>query len=220
MLAYELITDEVPSLKPSDTCKKVLNWMEDLRISHLPIISKRKFLGMISYNDILDLNNPDKTLDTISIPLVKASVKEHNHIYDVLKMISLFDVSAVAVLDEEDNYIGVITADFVIRQVAGMPFVHEPGGIIVLELNVRDYSLSQIAQIVEGNDARILNMYINLHPDSTKIEVTLKINKEDLSPIIQTFNRYDYTVKATFHLNQFGEDTRKRFDEFMHFLNI
>ena len=115
---------------------------------------------------------------------------------------------------------GVITADSIIQKIAKMPFVHEPGGIIILEINIRDYSLSQIAQIVEGNDAKILNLYVNSHSDTTKMEVTLKVNKDELAPILQTFTRYNYTVKATFHQAQMGEDLKKRFDEFIHFLNI
>ena len=220
MLAHELITDEVPPLKPTDTGKKVLDWMEDFRVSHLPVVNKREFLGLVSYSDILDLNDSKKTLDHLRVSMIKAFVREDYHIFDVLKVISNHNVSAVAVLDDKDNYMGIITADSIIQKIANMPFIHEPGSIVILEMNIKDYSLSQIAQIVEGNDAKILNMHINAHPDTTKIEVTLKINKEDLSPIIQTFNRYNYIVKATFHQNNFNDDLKKRYAEFMHFLNI
>lgn len=220
MLAYELITEEVPSLKPTDTGKKVLDWMEDFRISHLPVVRKREFLGLISYTDMLDLNDTKKTIEHLRLSMIKAFVREDYHIFDVLKVISNHNVSAVAVLDADNNYMGIITADSIIQKIANMPFVHEPGSIVILEMNIKDYSLSQIAQLVEGNDAKILNMHINAHPDSTKIEVTLKINKEDLSPILQTFNRYNYSVKATFHQNNFNEDLKKRYNEFIHYLNI
>ncbi|TAL58843.1 MAG: CBS domain-containing protein [Bacteroidetes bacterium] len=220
MLAYELITEEVPSLKPTDTGKKVLDWMEDFRISHLPIVDKREFLGLVSYTDMLDHNDGKKTIDKLKISMIKAFVRDSYHIFDVLKVISTYNVSAVAVLDENNKYVGVITADSIIQKIARMPFVNEPGGIIILEINIRDYSLSQIAQIVEGNDAKILNLYVNSHPDTTKMEVTLKVNKDDLAPILQTFARYNYIVKATFYQSQIGGDLKNRFDEFMHFLNI
>ena len=220
MLAHELITDEVPPLKLTDTGKKVIDWMEDMRVSHLPVVKKREFLGMVSYTDILDLNKPKETLDHLRVSMIKAYVRENYHIFDVLKAISNYNVIAMAVFDAENNYMGVITGDSIIKKIAEMPFVNEPGGIIILEMNVKDYLLSQIAQIVEGNDAKILNMHINAHHDTTKMEVTLKVNKEDLSGLLQTFARYNYTVKATFHQNQFNDDVKKRFDEFIHFLNI
>jgi signal-transduction protein with cAMP-binding, CBS, and nucleotidyltransferase domain len=220
MLAYELITEEVPSLKPTDTGKKVLDWMEDFHIAHLPVVNKREFLGLVSYSDMLDLNDGKKTLEKLHVSFIKAYVRQNYHIFDVLKVISTYKVSAVAVLDEQNKYMGVITADSIIQKIAQMPFVNEPGGIIILEINIRDYSLSQIAQIVEGNDTKILNLYVNSHPDTTKMEVTIKVNKDELSPILQTFARYNYTVKATFHQAQTGENLKNRFDEFMHYLNI
>lgn len=220
MRAYELITSEIPSLKPTDTGKKVIDWMEDFHISHLPVVNNREFLGLVSYADMLDLNETKKTLDHIRVSLIKAQVREDYHVFEVLKVISIHNVSAVAVVDSQNKYTGLITADSIIQKMSKMPFVNEPGGIIILEINIRDYSLSQIAQIVEGNDAKILNLYVNAHSDTTKMEVTIKINKDELAPILQTFARYNYTVKATFHHAELGDNLKNRFDEFMHFLNI
>ena len=92
--------------------------------------------------------------------------------------------------------------------------------IIILEVNNVDYSLSQISQIVEGNDAKILSAYVANVPNSTKVEVTLKTNKEDLTRILQTFIRYNYIVKATFHQSSFEEDMRSRYDEFINYINM
>jgi acetoin utilization protein AcuB len=220
MLAKELITDEVPPLKPTDNAQKVLHWMEDFHITHLPVVDKREFVGMVSYADVLDLNDTEKTIGESNITMLKAFVKEDFHVFDVLKVFSNYNISAVAVVGNDEKYAGVITNNSLIHKIANMPFVHEPGGIIILEMNTRDYSLSQIAQIIEGNDAKVLNMHINAHPDTTKIEVTLKVNKEELSPILQTFTRYNYTVKATFHQQNFNDDLKRRYDQFIHFLNI
>lgn len=220
MLAYELITDEVPPLKLTDTVKKVLDWMEEFRVSHLPVVKKREYLGLVSYTDLLDLNNTKKTLEALKPTMIRAFVRDDFHIFDVLKVISDHQVTAVAVIDASDKYLGVITSETIIRKIAAMPFVNEPGSIMILEMNTRDYQLSQIAQIVEGNDAKILSMHLNAHRDTTKIEVTIKVNKSDLTPILQTFNRYNYTVKATFHQKDLDADMKQRFDEFLHYLNI
>jgi predicted transcriptional regulator len=80
--------------------------------------------------------------------------------------------------------------------------------------------MTQVAQIVEGNDAKILSSYVNSLADSTKIEVTLKLNKSDLSAILQTFYRYNYNVKASFHQSEFSDDMKNRFDSFMNYINI
>jgi acetoin utilization protein AcuB len=97
----------------------------------------------------------------------------------------------------------------------------QPGGILVLDINAIDYSLSQIAQIVESNDAKILSMYITSPATTTKMEVTLKINRKDLSSIIQTFNRYNYVIKASFmDENDLYSLYENRYDSFMKYLSI
>ena len=97
----------------------------------------------------------------------------------------------------------------------------QAGGIIVLELTERDYSLSQIAQIVESNNVKVLSMYITSPPDSTRMEVTLKVNTGELASVIRTFERYSYDVKTwvttTDSMDRFYSE---RFDMLMKYLNI
>jgi hypothetical protein len=97
----------------------------------------------------------------------------------------------------------------------------QPGGLIVLELLERDYSLTQIAQIVEGNNMKVLSLYITSPPDSTRLQVTLKVNSRDLSSVIRTFERYNYEVKSWL-TNDDALDNfySERFDLLMKYLNI
>lgn len=220
MLALELISDEVPPLKPTDTGSRALKWMEEFRVSHLPVVKGREFLGIVSDTDLLDLNSEKKSIGNLKVPLSVAFVYDNQHVFEVLKIISSQHLTVIPVLDAQRHYLGLITAWRLMQITADMPFVNEPGAIIVLELNQQDYSMAQVAQIVEGNDAKILSAYITSRYDSTKIELTLKINKEDLSGIIQTFNRYGYTIKASFHQGGYEDDMKRRFDQFMSYLNI
>ncbi len=220
MIAKDLITDEIPPLKKSDTGTKALEWMHEFRVSHLPVVDKGTLLGIVSDSDLLDLNSPNEPIGKLKIPLLRPYVLEDHHAFEVLKLISTLDISVVPVVDETLRYQGVITFKNLMHAIASMPFVNEPGGVVILEMNMNDYSMAQISQIVEGNDAKILSSYITSTIDSTRIEVTVKINKEDLSPIIQTFNRYNYIIKASFHQSEFTEDLKNRFDSFMNYINI
>lgn len=220
MLAKDLITDEIPPLKTSDTGLMVINWMDEFKVSHLPIVNNHEYLGLISDTDILDLNITDEEIGKHKLSLIRPFVKENQHVYEVIKMISNMKLSVLPVLDENENYLGLIPLTSLLQQFSILAATREPGGIIVLEMNELDYSLSQIAQIVEGNDGKILSCYLNSLPDSTRIEVTLKINKTDISGILQTLNRYNYTVKASFHQSEFSDDMKNRFDSFMNYINI
>jgi acetoin utilization protein AcuB len=220
MLAKDLITDDIPSLKPTDTGLMVINWMDEFKVSHLPIVNKNEYLGLISDTDILDLNITDKELGQSKLTLFRPFVFQNQHIYEVIKLVSSMKLTVLPVLDENQNYIGLIPTTALLYQFATLAATREPGGIIVLEMNIHDYSLTQIAQIIEGNDGKVLSLYLNPHADSTKIEVTIKTNKEDLRGTLQTFYRYNYTVKASFYQNEFSDDMKNRFDSFMNFINI
>lgn len=221
MLAKELISDVVPSLKTSDTGIKALYWMDIFRISHLPVVNNEAFLGLISDTDIYDMNTPDEAIGNHNLSLFSPYVFDNQHIYDAIELFSRLKLSVVPVLDVDKNYIGLITAQKFMQYMGDLYGVKNPGGIIVLELNANDYSLSQIAQIVESNDAKIISLYIKNLPDSTMMELTLKINRVDIGSIIQTFIRFDYLIKASY-----SEDTdlevlySNRYDQFIHYLNI
>lgn len=220
MLAKDLITDLIPPLKINDTGLMVINWMDEFKVSHLPIIDKGDYLGIISDTDILDLNITDTELGKHKLSLIRPFVKENQHIYEVIKLISNLKITTVPVLDQNEKYLGLISAASLPLVFSTLAALEEPGGIIILEMNLHDYALSQIAQIVEGNDGKILSCYVKSILESTKIEVVLKVNKEELSGILQTFYRYNYTVKASFHQSEFINDMKNRFDSFMNYLNI
>lgn len=220
MLAKDLITDEIPPLKTSDTGLMAINWMDEFKVSQLPIVNKHEYLGLISDTDILDLNITDEELGKNKLSLLRPFVYESQHIYEVIKMVSSMKLTVLPVLNEHQHYVGLIPAVSLIQRFATLAATTEPGGLVVLEMNLHDYSMTQISQIIEGNDAKILSCYVNSVTDSTKIEVTLKLNKEDLSGILQTFYRYNYTVKASFHQSEFSNDLKNRFDSFMNYINI
>lgn len=220
MLARDFITGEIPSLKTSDKSSKALHWMEEFKVSHLPVVNGTEYLGLVSENDIIDLNKPEETIGSSNIPLLKPYLFEFHHVYVVMKLISDLNLTLLPILNEEMKYQGVVSLQNLMQNFSKMAAIQEPGGIVVLELNHNDYSLTQIAQIVEGNDAKVLSCYITPHQDSTKMEITLKINREDLSPILQTFSRYNYTVKASFHQSQFVDDLKDRYNSLMHYINL
>ncbi len=195
--------------------------MDVFRISHLPVVEERRYYGMVSDKMIYDLNLFEKEMVDVLDKLLTPHVLTGQHIYQVVSFIYEYKLSVVPVLDLHKEYKGVVTAFDLAKEFASLVGVNEPGGVIELELNPIDYSLSQITQIVEGNDAKILSLYLKEPGDSKQMTVTLKINVIDLSRIIQTFVRYDYNIKAVYmDESMLGELYDDRFDQFMRYLNI
>lgn len=220
MLVSELITDEIPPLKTTDTVELALDWMEQFKVSHLAVVNDRELLGVVSENDLLDYEHPEQTISEIKVPLIKPIIHHSQHTYDLVKLMNALNLTLIPVLDEQDKYKGCITLKGIVQNMSNMASVQNPGGVIVLEMNPHDYSVTQIGNIVEGNDAKILSLHVSSVPDSVKLEVTIKVNIEDMSRIIQTFNRYNYTVKAAFHQSDYESGLNDKLNEFIHFLNI
>jgi len=221
MQAKDLISEIIPPLKPSDTGQTALNWMEVFRVSHLPVVNNQDFLGLISDADIYDMNQPDKPIGEQQLTLFKPYVKADQHIFELISLASKLKLSVIPVLDEKGHYKGVVTMSNLIMNLAKFSSMDKPGGIIVLELLEKDYSLSQIAQIAEGNNLKVLSMFITSPPESTKLEVTLKLNSNDLTSVIKTFERYGYNIKKWIS----EDDTLDRFyserlDMLIKYMNI
>lgn len=221
MLAKDLISEVVPALKTSDTGLRALSWMEIFRISHLPIVNNKEFLGLISDTDIYDLNMTNEPIGNHHLSLFSPFVTSDQHIYEIIELVSRLKLTVVPVLNKTKDYLGLITLNDLVQYVADLFALKEPGGIIVLELHQNDYSLNQISQIVEGNNAKILSMYLTSPSDSMKMELTLKINQNDLTSIIHTFERYDYTIKASYMEDEDMDSFySNRYESFMKYLNI
>ncbi|MGD0340166.1 MAG: CBS domain-containing protein [Bacteroidales bacterium] len=221
MVAGDLISEIIPSLKTSDTGQTALNWMDIFRISHLPIVNNQDFLGLIADTDIYDMNQPEEPIGNHELTLLKPYVTSSQHIFEVIGLAARLKLSVVPVLDENKHFKGVITTTDLIKYIAGLSSMDQPGGIIVIEMIERDYSLSQIAQIVESNNIKVLSMYITSPADSTRLEVTLKVNATDLLSLIRTFERYNYEVKTWVTTNDsIDRFYSERFDLLMKYLNI
>ena len=221
MVAKDLISDVIPSLKTSDSGQTALNWMEIFRISHLPIVNNQDFFGLISDTDIYDMNQPEEPIGNHSLTLLKPYVTTEQHLFEVIGLASRLKLTVVPVLDEKQHYKGVVTTTDLIRYLAGISSMDQQGAIIVLEILERDYSLSQIAQIVEGNNVKVLSMYITSPPDSTRLEVTLKLNSNEIASVIRTFERYSYEVKTWVTTDDsMDRFYSERFDLLMKYLNI
>ncbi|MCU4154901.1 CBS domain-containing protein [Carboxylicivirga sp. A043] len=221
MLARELISEVVPSLKTSDTGLDALNWMEVFRVSHLPIVNNRAFLGVISDVDIYDLNKAEEALGNHSLSYTRPYVYAHQHIFDVIEVASRLKLTIVPVLDKNEEYLGLITQSDLLHTFADLIAAHASGGIIELELLPNDYSLAEISRIVEDADAKILSLYVSQPHNSEKLCIAIKLNRVDVRPVLNAFERYDYSVKTTYVGDDSYDDTvKKNYDALMRYLNM
>jgi len=219
MIAANLLSHEFVPLRTSDTGNDALSIMADFYVKHLPIVNNKQMLGLISEDDILQ-NDVAEAVGSYPLSLTKPYVNERDHLYDVLRVLSEYSLTVIPVIDAENNYMGLITQGDLLRFFAQIGSFTEPGSIIVFEMSKQDYSLAEISRIVEGENAAILSSFITSSLDSTKIDVTIKINRQELQTILATFERFNYSVKASFQEIEYFDGLKERFDSLMSYLNV
>ena len=221
MLAEKLISDVVPSIQRSEKGQKALNSMDVFRVSHLPVLDGKKYLGLVSDKIIYDFDLLNRPIENELDKLNTSHVHQEQHIFEVAILMYKLKLSVIGVLTAGHEYLGAITLYDLARRFARLFSLQEIGGVIVLEVNVNDYSLVQISQIVESNDTKILSFFLNRISGTNRLEIILKLDKDDLSPVIQSFSRYDYQIKAVYLDNSMLNDLyQDRYDQFMKFMNI
>ena len=220
MLVKDVLQREIEPVRPIDSGLYALGIMDEYKVEHLPVVEENILVGLVSELDLLDMHHPESSLKDQNVPLAQVFVHADEHCFKAIEIMGEMSLTCLPAVDRQNQYSGYITARHLVECVGELTASQEPGGILILEINQNDYSLSEIAQIVESNDAKVLSMYVSSHSDSTKMEVTLKINRPDLSAVIQTFERYEYSITATYQENRDVEEIQRRFGLFMNYLNM
>lgn len=219
MLAKEIISDELIPLRTSDTGEEALGIMDDFYVRHLPIVNNRQLLGLLSEEDILN-QDTEEPIGSYHLSFPGRYVREDAHLYEVMAHMAEFHLTVVPVVDSENNYSGLITLEDALHYFAKTAVFSEPGGIIVLEMSKRNYSLSEIARIVESENAIILSAIVTTSPGSDQISITLKLNRNDIQSVLATLERFEYHIKATFQEDHFAESLRDRYESLLNYLNV
>jgi len=194
--------------------------MNDLHVKHLPIVNNKQLLGLIAEEDLLNNDAPDDPIGSLELSLERPFVVEDEHIYEVIKLIQQKKLTLIPVVDHQTKYLGAVTLSGIISFLAQASSISEPGSVIVLEMNKSDYSLSEIARLVEAENISILSSFITSAPSSTMLELTLKLSTSEITRLIPTFNRFGYTLKGSFQENDYMDDLKDNYDSLLNYLNI
>ncbi len=220
MIASMLIKEDILPLQINDSMDSALSAMNEYKVSHFPVVNGNKFAGIITEKDILNIDSVDLPITEKMLKLENSFVNEHQYVYDVLKFASESKLSLIPVTDDSGSYVGSISQKDLVGFFAESMSVHMPGAVIILEVSENDYSFTEIANIVESNDSKILSTFIISKPDSTKIEVVLKISKIDPGAILQTFDRYSYKVIASYQESSNYDELKDNYESLMNYLKF
>ena len=220
MTAKTLIAHDIPALNPDHTGRDAFHLLSDYHVKHLPVVKDGKLAGILSEEDVFNHKLSDPIGEYDLSGLRRAAVLENEHIFEVIRLMGDQRLTVIPVIDPEGNYQGLVTQNDLLRYFAHNASFTEQGAVLVLNMLRRDYSLSAISRIIEAENVKILSAFVTSSPDPEYVELTLKLDRNDLSRAIASLERHEYEVKETFGELERSDFIRERYDALMHYLDL
>lgn len=212
------INNEIKPIRHTDAIAEAQEVFVEFPYSHFPVTEEGVYIGCVS-KEAIEFLNPDASVNESRFNFQRFFVRSGMIWLDVLEVFAKNEANLLPVLDEKNNYLGYYELEDVIRFLHETPFLKEEGGIIIVEREVDQFSMSQVAQIVESNNAKILGLFIS-NIANGKVEITIKISQSGLNDIIQTFRRYEYEIISEHQEDSYLNALKERSDYLDKYLNI
>lgn len=219
MLASQLINTGFPAVNLFDKAILALSLMDEYDVMHLPVLSEEKYAGIISKDDLLDMDE-SALLASAEMSLQKIAVKGDEHLVTALKLMADNELSLLPVVNEQSELTGVISSKELLRMMSRFVGNEDKGGIIVLESDKRNFSFGEISRLVETNDAYITQLNTHTEGDTGLLVITLKVNRIEISDIIATFQRYEYIVRFYFGQEEYANELKENYNHLISYLNM
>ncbi len=220
MLTSELINQNIPQLKLQDTVAKAKQLINDFKLTHLPVVLDKKYLGMISEEDLLDTEDDKTTIENIQENFMLIYIQDDVHFLNAISYCNQYETNVVPVIDKSAEFIGVITSSYLLKTIGDFSGANEIGGLIILEMERTQFSISEISRIVETNDCTILHLNTTTNPMSGILTVTLHINKKEISAVLATFERFEYKVLHQFGTKIYEDKSDVNYKNLMNYLDM
>ncbi|TGD57243.1 CBS domain-containing protein [Flavobacterium humi] len=214
----DYINQDYKPLDVQESVAAVQDFFVEVPFSHFPVLEEGVFVGNLSSEDV-ETFDFDKKISDYKYTLEGFFTKNNAIWLDVLEVFAHNQSNILPVLDENNSYLGYYEIDDIIRFFNETPFLKEPGNILIIEKNTNEYSFSQISQIIEGNDGRLLGLFISDITNET-VQITIKIAVGGMNEIIQTFRRYEYEIISEHQEDSYLKILQERSDYLDKYLNI
>lgn len=218
MHIQEHIITNIPVFEVKDTFEKVLEFFQDTTYSHIAVVEEGRFLGVFSENDSEALL-PETKIEQFRYELQSFFVRSDTNWMDVLEAFAKNEANLLPILNEKEEVIGYYDLTDIVSVFIDIPFFTDPGNILVIATGINDYSFSEIAQIVESNNAKLIGGFIT-DTQNDIIQVTLKITTDNYNKVVQTFRRYNYHILFGNNDDEFLQDLKNRSDYLEKYLNV
>ncbi len=219
MLTTDYLSNDIKALTLSNTIADAKNIFSTLIFTHIPIVENGVFYGLVAESDLLGYDNDEKLISEIRYTLQAFFANDDLTWLDLLEIFSINEANIIPVLNKNNNYIGYYELSDILHFLSKTPFLQELGNVLVVSKNKTDYSISEIAQIVESNDAKLYGVILSGY-NNNKAVLTIKLYSNNINDVIHTFRRYDYDIIIGVNNDEYLESLKQRSEYLQKYLNI
>lgn len=220
MLLQQLLSPDMPIGAPGDNIDYISSLFFASKLQQLPMVEDGLYLGLLEEKDLPALQDEPERLNDHPYENFRPAISIHAHPFEALRIMHQHGLSLLPVLNEEQEYSGSLTKEDLVKYLIENMGIDVTGGIIVLEMEPRNYSLSQVARICENEQVLILGAQVKTNVLTSKLELTIKTNTTDLSAVIQALERFEYTVLDTYGDQKIENDIVDRYKLLMNYINM
>jgi CBS-domain-containing membrane protein len=218
MKVEHALSDSIAPLRTDDTVEHALGQLLEHRVRHLPVIDEADLLaGIISEDQLLRAPDPDTAIGKL-LDVAPLSIHPEEHIFDAARMMVNHGLSTLPATRRGRRYVGLVLRFEIFDHFARMLATQQPGAILALEVEPRDYSLARLVHLIEQNDAKVLAVASQQDYAEGKFRVTLKLNVGDTARVRHVLQHNNYDVVAAF--GEQDDAFADRIEEFMRYLEV
>jgi predicted transcriptional regulator len=214
----DYINNDLKAIDIKESISDVQNFLSDLSFTHFPVVEEEVYIGSIESEDIITFDST-KNLSDYRYSLDGFFVRSNMIWLEVLEVFAKNNTNLVPVLDETNKYIGYYEISDILRFFHETPFLRESGEIIIVKKKILDFSISQLTQIIESNDGKILGLFVS-ESDSEYNQVTIKLSTGVVNEIIQSLRRYEYEIISEHQEDNYINTLKEHSDYLDKYLNI
>lgn len=213
------IVNDIRPIQLSNTVEEALSFFEDDHINHIPVTENEKLIGMLSKESLENIHDHSLAVNNVSYMLNSFFCSESENWIDLIKIFSINETNIIPIVDQNNKYLGYFELDDILKGFSQVPFFKESGAIVVIEKETNQYALSEITQIIESNNGKILGLFVSKLDESTTT-LTVKFNSDRVNETIQSFRRYDYIIVSAHEDDYYLSSLKERSEYLIKYLDV
>jgi acetoin utilization protein AcuB len=220
MQIQELNYASLPWIQQSDSVASAMQRMEDEQLKQLPVVEGEHYVGLLNMDLLLSAEDDSLSIQQIIHLLPKPLIHPEEHFLAAVQIVAEQSLQLIPVVSAEGELQGVVEETELMSAVAAFLGLHENGALLVVEKEIHQYSASEVVKLVETNDVQVMQLNTRLNAQAGTMLITLRLNRTEISDIISTFQRYEYTIRFFIGEEQYANELRANYNNLIHYLKI